>query len=336
RSIWILDDISPIQRAAAALSTEATLFDVRPAMTFFDAPEDRPRWLGDRPFWGKNPTFGAALSFYLGHAAKEVRLSVRDNQNVEIADLDGELTAGARQPGINRVYWDLRHQALPFRKIPGEQRPGPTTYFADPLPGPFVLAGDYRVTLSVDGKEVGSKTVQVTNDRLVTISDEDRRAWHDTALALHLLQQSADEAAEAVASLSDELRAMERLAAPDRLRESSLAGTLDNVRKKLADLRVRLGVSGQGEGGEGSGAGGGSARARRNIRARITSTKTQIAGAMSAPTADQAAEARAVRPELSDAITELNTLIATDFPALVKALAGNNAWQTVKPVRPIT
>jgi photosystem II stability/assembly factor-like uncharacterized protein len=63
RSIWILDDLSPIQHAAAALATDATLFEARPAMTFFDSPEDRPRWLGDRPFWGKNPPFGAALTF---------------------------------------------------------------------------------------------------------------------------------------------------------------------------------------------------------------------------------------------------------------------------------
>ncbi len=334
RSIWILDDISPIQQAAAAQATDATLFDIRPAMTFFDAPEDRPRWLGDRPFWGKNPPFGAALSFYLKRPANDVRLTIRDSHDAEIAELSGETTARARQPGINRVYWDLRHQALPFPNIPGEQRPGPTTYFADPLPGPFVLAGEYRVTLAVDGKEAGSKSVQVSNDRLVTISDEDRRAWHDTALALHRLQGSAYETAEAVVALSDELRAMERLAAPERLKEPSLAAALEGVRKKLTDLRLRLGVAGPAQGGEGGGGGG--AGARRNIRARITNTKTEVIGSMSAPTADQANEARSLRVELTEAIDEVNQLIRSELPALVKALAAGNAFQTVKPVRPIT
>ncbi len=55
RSIWILDDITPIQQAAAALKKDAALFDVRPSMSFFDEPEDRSRWMGDRPFWGRNP-----------------------------------------------------------------------------------------------------------------------------------------------------------------------------------------------------------------------------------------------------------------------------------------
>ncbi len=32
---------------------------------------------------------------------------------------------------------------------------GPTTYFADPLEGPFVLPGQYRVTLMVNGVERG-------------------------------------------------------------------------------------------------------------------------------------------------------------------------------------
>ena len=61
------------------------------------------------------------------------------------------------------MYWDLRHQALPLPKIPGQEVRGPTTYFADPLEGPFVLPGEYRVTLVVDGKEAGTATVQVSN-----------------------------------------------------------------------------------------------------------------------------------------------------------------------------
>ena len=32
RSIWILDDATPIQQAAEALRTDAFLFDIRPAM----------------------------------------------------------------------------------------------------------------------------------------------------------------------------------------------------------------------------------------------------------------------------------------------------------------
>ncbi len=334
RSLWILDDLAPIQHAAAALATDATLFDVRPAMTFFDSPEDRSRWMGDRPFWGRNATFGAALSYYLRQPAKDVRLTVRDVNGATIAELAGDATAHARQAGINRVYWDLRHQPLAFPAIPGEERPGPTTYFADPLPGPFVLAGEFRVTLTVDGKDVGSTPVRVANDWLVTITDADRRAWHDTALALHRLQQSAYDAAEAVVALSDEIRALERLMPPNRTPEPAVRSALDDTRKKLADLRARLGVPTPGQATAGAGGGGG---ARRNVRARITAAKTQIRGSMSAPTADQAAEALAVREELTKAIDEVNALIATGMPALVRALAGGNALlPALKPIRPIS
>ena len=66
RSIWILDDLTPIQKASEAITTEAYLFDARPGMQLNPA-EFRPPFggPGDRRFWGKNPEIGIALSYYL-------------------------------------------------------------------------------------------------------------------------------------------------------------------------------------------------------------------------------------------------------------------------------
>ena len=41
RSIWILDDLTPIQKASEAITTEAYLFDARPGMQLNPA-EFRP------------------------------------------------------------------------------------------------------------------------------------------------------------------------------------------------------------------------------------------------------------------------------------------------------
>ena len=101
RSIWILDDLTPIQHAAAVMNREAALFDVRPSMSFFDDPEDRSRWMGDRPFWGNNPPSGAAVSYYLKDKATAVRLVVRDEKGSPIADIDAGPMGSAA--GINRV-----------------------------------------------------------------------------------------------------------------------------------------------------------------------------------------------------------------------------------------
>ena len=64
--------------------------------------------------------------------------------------------------------------------------------------------------------------------------------------------------------------------------------------------------------------------------------KTQIIGSMSVPTADQVAEAGAVREDLITAIDDVNTLITVGMPTLVRALAGSNALlPVVRPIRPI-
>ena len=73
RSIWILDDATPIQQAAEAMETDAFLFDMRPAMQF--NPANDRGFVTDKPFRGKNPTFGAPISYYLKGAVEERRAS---------------------------------------------------------------------------------------------------------------------------------------------------------------------------------------------------------------------------------------------------------------------
>jgi photosystem II stability/assembly factor-like uncharacterized protein len=334
RSIWILDDLTPIQHAVDALSHDAWLFPVRPAMSLFDEPEDRSRWMGDRPFWGRNPPRGAIVSYYLRRPAKAVRVSVRDAAGAAVADVDATTTdAGAA--GIHRVVWDLRHQALPLPHFSGQFVRGPTTYFADPLQGPFVLPGEYRLTLRVDGREAGTTSVQVDNDRLVEITDTDRRAWHDTALKLHDLERTADEAGDAVAALGDQLSVLQRLASRTSPAPDAVKTAFDAIATKLADLRVRFGVPAPG--GNGRGGGGGRGNANRDVRARITSVKTQVMASTSAPTAFQAAEAKAVVDELRKAVADLNAVIGTDVPSLVKTLAANNyLLPPIAPIKPIS
>ncbi len=331
RSIWILDDLAPIQHAAEALAHDAWLFPVRPAMSVFDEPEDRSRWMGDRPFWGHNPPRGAIISYFLKEPATAVHITVRDAASATVADMAGDATVGGRAAGTNRVVWDLRHQVLPLPHFPGPFVRGPTTYFADPLQGPFVLPGEYHLSLTVDGREAGTTTVRVDNDRLVEISEADRRAWHDTALKLHDLERTADEAGDAVAALGDEIGVLQRLAGRGSSTPDTVRSAFDAVAKKLADLRIRFGVP-----TPGGGRGGGRGNANRDVRARITSTKTQVMASTSAPTAYQTEEARAVGDDLAKAVADLNTVIVTDVPALVKTLGANSYLLPLAPIKPIS
>ena len=94
-----------------ALKTDAFLFDMRPAMQFI--PSNNRGFVTDKPFRGKNPTFGAPISYYLKAASKQVSLRIKDASGAQIRELAGADLNTARNVGINRVYWDLRHQPLP-------------------------------------------------------------------------------------------------------------------------------------------------------------------------------------------------------------------------------
>ena len=76
RSIWILDDITPLQQQAEAMKADAFLFDMRGGMQF--NPANDRGFVSDKPFFGKNPTYGAAISYYLSKPQTNVALRIRD------------------------------------------------------------------------------------------------------------------------------------------------------------------------------------------------------------------------------------------------------------------
>jgi len=111
RGIWILDDISPLQQAAA----EVLAADVH----VFANDRSGTQWLslprggygrGDLFFRGENPAEGAAVHFYL----KE---KPAGPVTVEISDVTGKrktvYTLKAPEAGIHRLLWDMRFDPSP-------------------------------------------------------------------------------------------------------------------------------------------------------------------------------------------------------------------------------
>lgn len=328
RSIWILDDLTPIQQAAQALRSEAYLFDLRPVVQFNPA-DDRFWLLGDRRFWGKNPTFGAAVSYYVKQAPKELKVEVLDGSGRLLRTLDRELPLHA---GIQRVHWNLRYQPLP---VPTGHRPAdpPAEYFGspqlrahsfqqidrpelDPMSGPFVLPGEYRVRLSVEGKEVGSKTVEVRPDPLMPIADTDRKTLHDTTLELHELQGRAGAAAERVESASEQMKAVQAMVAKAESPPESLTKELEELAGRLDALRQQLGLPvapRQGEAGP----------ARPPFRQRVGRLKHEIGASTSLPTAVQLRQREQARAELHQLREETESVVAA-VERLFRAATGNS------------
>jgi photosystem II stability/assembly factor-like uncharacterized protein len=308
RSIWILDDLSPIQHAADAVKTSAYLFEMRPAMEMITSYE-RANYPGDRRFWGQNPEFGAGIGFYLEEAPKDIRISIADIAGTMIREYKSDDLKNSKNSGLNRMYWDLRHQPVAASA------------------GPFVLPGEYRVSLNLEGRTIATRTVQVVADPSVQISDGDRKLQHDTALALHQLQSSSVEAATTAATASAQIRALQDSLKTLTDPPATLSSSVSALSDRMTRLSAQLGVGRQ------PGAGGGGAPAIGN---RITTLKNQIIGWTSAPTSAQKAQALDVRSELGKLLDELNDITGRGVPSLFKALSDANAHPgELKPIPPV-
>jgi photosystem II stability/assembly factor-like uncharacterized protein len=336
RSIWILDDATPIQQSAEAVKTDAFLFDMRQAMQF--NPANNRGFVTDKPFRGQNPTFGLAISYYLKDATPQaqVALRIRDASGTVVRELSGNDVRDATDAGINRVHWDLRYAPLPPAPGQGQGGGGGGGGFGQQANnGPFVLPGEYRVTLLVGGKEIATKPARVTGDTAARMTDADRKAWHDTALALHRLQQQANQAAEAIATLGTQYQTLEGLLKMATNAPAEAKGAIETTGKQLTELRRRFGVPAPGQpppaggGGGGGGFGGGQSP---NIRQQLGGAKGQIMNSHSAPSVQQTRVLNEGREDLAKLIAETNTVIGA-MPGLYEKLGASGVKPAaLKPV----
>jgi photosystem II stability/assembly factor-like uncharacterized protein len=149
RSIYILDDITPIaQLTAENRAKPLVLFKPMPAT---------PRLYAGRNYGGgagifraANPLAGAAITYWLRDGNPDgVKLSISGPSGATVRELNGP-----GRPGLNRVFWDL--QADRKDRIPtiDAGRLGQTQ---------FVAAGDYKVAATLDtgtpGRPEKSETI---------------------------------------------------------------------------------------------------------------------------------------------------------------------------------
>ena len=143
RSFWILDDLSVFQQSKGRFTKDFQLFEPKTHYRILGAPQF---YLITEHAFGKNPTEGVPLYYYLADTAgqKALKLDILDASGTIIRHYDGKSSltasvAGERgnllednteapllRPGLNRFTWDFRTQGL------------------DKLPVSFVLEADYR------------------------------------------------------------------------------------------------------------------------------------------------------------------------------------------------
>jgi photosystem II stability/assembly factor-like uncharacterized protein len=171
RSIWILDDLGPLQQLSeTVLAKEVHLFQNRTATRWHGISRGATR--GHMFFAAKNPltitrrepmnspadlTNSATIDFFLKTAPS-------GKVSIEVTPLDGEGRFTAEidaHQGINRFYWNLRFNPDPNTPRPAPGEGGGFGPFAGQRLGQAASAGTYRVTLTVGGRSTfGTVTVR--------------------------------------------------------------------------------------------------------------------------------------------------------------------------------
>ncbi len=172
RGIYILDDITPIREFTEQVqNSDAYLFSLRPTYRFQDVNGIKT----ENSFVnGQNPPDGAAITYYLKEKSKDsVELLVYNSNNELIQKLKTK-----NQPGLQRVWWNLRLQEHAMPKLRTRPRgkewveldeKGERNLFIPDLdigPGltpPMVPPGNYTVVLKAHGKEF-KQSVSVLKD----------------------------------------------------------------------------------------------------------------------------------------------------------------------------
>ncbi|NKI31001.1 glycoside hydrolase [Muricauda sp. DJ-13] len=201
RSIWILDDFSPL-RELAKLGNTPHLFE--PSL----ATRVRHNMFGDTPLppeepTGQNPPDGAMINYYLPIDAKEVSLKILDNnghlvnefKSNEVLKLPDStslphptywirpLNELSTKKGHQRFVWNLRYPNPPEAK---QGYAIAAVQYDTPLSpkGPFVAPGKYSLKLNVDG-QVLEQELRVRLDPRVTSSAADIQLQTDLSMQVY-------------------------------------------------------------------------------------------------------------------------------------------------------
>jgi photosystem II stability/assembly factor-like uncharacterized protein len=328
RSIWILDDLTPLQQFAKARSMDAHLFDIRTATQMNPAGDRSRDFEGDMQFLGKNPDIGAAFIYYLKSPAKKLTLTVKDSAGGVVRELAGDDVKDKTAAGINTVVWDLRVKPLPRPRAPqGGPGGGGGGFGGGGLNGPFVIPGTYRVSLSVDDKEVAANSFTVQGDPEIQISAEDRKIWFDTVNQLHGLQKTMNEAADRLNDVNERLKAIQQALKDNASAPAAMKTRVEEFAKKFGPVGRRFGVAAENPFETGN-----FEALNENLRFRFGGLKGGIMGSTSRPTETQMRQATEMGPLLQKAVQEANAMISA-LPALLKELADAGIYPAaVKPI----
>jgi photosystem II stability/assembly factor-like uncharacterized protein len=149
RSLWVVDISALRQMTPETVKAVAHLYAPPTATRWRSEPDvGSAMGSGSKKFVGQNPPPGTAIYYSLGKKADKVTLKVLDYAGQTVRDLTTKA-----DPGLHKVMWDLRRPSgRTIQGVLGGQT-DPEQAMRRGLFTASVPPGQYRVVLTVDGKE---------------------------------------------------------------------------------------------------------------------------------------------------------------------------------------
>jgi hypothetical protein len=161
RSIWIVDDITPLQQLTdAVMAADVTLFPPRPGVAWRTDTQLGIGVGGSKHFRGENPQPGTAISYYLKTAATgDVKIAISDYTGKVVREI-----TGPKDAGLNRVQWNLRGSPAAGDAAAGQRGGGGGGGGRGGFGGGSLEPGSYLVKLTVGGKDYTTRAVIVADE----------------------------------------------------------------------------------------------------------------------------------------------------------------------------
>src|SRR5262249_53039599 len=379
RGVYILDNATALQELATAKASDVYLFDVRQATRYQLWGRDSN--LGQKVFAAQNPPYGALIDYYLkADANGPVVITVADKSGKTIRTIRSMANKVGVNRAVWDLRYDPPTPAPgagpgggfgggggPGRAAGGRAAAsqGPTQAAAPAQPGaatatgeqagaeefaarfgfgggPSVVPGDYTITLRAAGKQL-SKSVRVTLDPRVKVSDADLSAQLETALKLRDLSStlnkvvaSVDDLTKQLTTLAETMRKAPDAAAAGRGGDGDGSGltassasqsgdatadinvALDELKKLPATL-VREAPFGY--------------RYPPRLREEVQSLMGSVSNPIAPPTEPQLLRLREVTEDTQQAVASLNAIISGSIRRVNEKLSNQPHVVANSPVR---
>jgi hypothetical protein len=348
RSIWVFDDLTPIEKMDANVTgSPLTFFPPRTSITWHLRNR---RWsAGQKMFTAKNPPYGAILSYFLkeavpgeapkkdkdekdkkdaaeekskteskGDAAEKkegkVKITVLDRDGKSIREMDGPGAAGA-----NRANWDLRSD--PPAEATPEQQEAIAAGFGFGPRGPFVEPGEYTIKIKAGEKEASQK-VTVEEDTRIIISAADRSARREMIDQLYPMAKTTDKDRKTIEGIQTALKTAREqwkkdVGKPNTTKiPDDIVKAADELQKKVDSAAEKFVRERQGLGN----AGPPFEWKPEPLPNQVQDLLDDLDGFAAAPSAPQKEKLAELTPLVNDASAQVKKIADEDLPALNKKM----------------